>query len=620
MSAVTTNYSFGTAPSSPEPARASTSSPSGAFSFASVLNEIGNHEPASAPTVASGDGAAASDDAPTHLDRTTEASEPFSIEAGLAALGYGAPEAAPAPSSRVIGTQARQTVAPATSRAAFAVASAPASSSDTSAVTSAGQNRRDTAPVAARIAASPTATVPRSSSASGQTRTGLEPQPRAASKWQTYSITSALPSNAALQGASSSSQTQTSGSASRGAQSSSGRTQPRLAAMDAPASGSSQTGATTGMASRDPVPQALASQGFVAQPEAAPDVVSQASVSEGSDAGKATKKTAAVVQNSTGAPSRTDSSPAALAAAADVGSPLFASATDTMSNAALANPLAADPSLGLQSLQSRTHLAMTNAVSIRTTGSRATALASAQPVSAGTQPATSSKLNAQPGGREAAGERAAPPPPIATVDADATGKTAAAALTLAGAGLDSGSSGPTPIPLSQLADFVADEASSLSSPNPAAPASPSSSALAPQAVKELEISLDPVNLGALSVKMRLANGKLSIVISASSSSTLTAIENERSAITASLGSTQQPLESLVIRSQDSSNEPSRDFSQTASGDNDASDQGNSRQARSNDDSSGAQRGGGDFARGRNPSAGGASAGSTMGGGTGALLV
>jgi flagellar hook-length control protein FliK len=140
-------------------------------------------------------------------------------------------------------------------------------------------------------------------------------------------------------------------------------------------------------------------------------------------------------------------------------------------------------------------------------------------------------------------------------------------------------------------------------------------------VKELEISLDPAKLGALSVKMRLAKGKLSIAIGVSSSKTLAAIEGEGDAIIARLGSTQHPLENLDIMPREPSNESSQDLAQTASAGNDASDPGNPRQAKSNDNSSGASRGDGGFTRGRNdPSAASGSTEPASGGGSGALLV
>jgi flagellar hook-length control protein FliK len=232
-----------------------------------------------------------------------------------------------------------------------------------------------------------------------------------------------------------------------------------------------------------------------------------------------------------------------------------------------------------------------------------------------------SETTIEPGHAEPAQQRAAPTA-ASSIDADASGSTPsspAAPIAVAGPGIDPSSSGLASIPLSQFADFVADQASALTSPS--SPSAPSASAAAPQAVKELEISLDPANLGAVSVKMRLANGKLSIVIGVSNSSTLAAIENERGALTARLGSTEQPLENLVIVSREPSNETSQDFAQTASGGNDASDQGSPGHARSNNSFSGAQRGESGSARGPNdPPASGGSTETGSSGGTGALLV
>jgi flagellar hook-length control protein FliK len=365
-------------------------------------------------------------------------------------------------------------------------------------------------------------------------------------------------------------------------------------------------------------------QGSISQDATSPDSVSQLSVSGDLDAGDTTQKGAAVPQNPIGAMFQTDPKLAALSGATDIGSPPVANVTDAVSNAAAANPLTADPSLGLQSLQSRTHLAMANALPVRTSGTerRATASASAPAISTAASSPTWAATTAQPGDREFAREHAAPAP-ISPVEVDATGSTApistASSLGVVGPGVDPSSSGLASIPLSSLADFVADQASSLTSPT--SPSAPTPSAPAPQAVKELEISLDPANLGALSVKMRLANGKLSIAIGVSSSSTLAAIESERDAIIARLGSTQHPLENLVITSREPSNESSQDLAQTAPGGNDASDPGNPRQAKSNDSSSGASRGDGGFTRGRNdPSAASGSTEPASGGGSGALLV
>jgi chemotaxis protein MotD len=68
-----------------------------------------------------------------------------------------------------------------------------------------------------------------------------------------------------------------------------------------------------------------------------------------------------------------------------------------------------------------------------------------------------------------------------------------------------------------------------------------------QAVKELQIDLDPADLGAVSVTMRLAGGKLSIVMEVATPSTLKAIEGERDAIAERLGLTSQSLEALIIK-------------------------------------------------------------------------
>jgi flagellar hook-length control protein FliK len=68
-----------------------------------------------------------------------------------------------------------------------------------------------------------------------------------------------------------------------------------------------------------------------------------------------------------------------------------------------------------------------------------------------------------------------------------------------------------------------------------------------QAVKELQIDLDPADLGAVSVKMRLVQGKLSVVMEVATPSTLKSIESERGAIAERLGTTAQPLETLVIK-------------------------------------------------------------------------
>jgi len=132
--------------------------------------------------------------------------------------------------------------------------------------------------------------------------------------------------------------------------------------------------------------------------------------------------------------------------------------------------------------------------------------------------------------------------------------------------------------------------------------------MAPQAVKELEIALDPADLGAVSLKLRLANGKLSVIIGVSSGTTLSAIENEREAIAEKLGSSGHPLEDLIIRAQSA---PSSNFKgQDASDLDDRS----SSNAGSREKSAGD---GGASARGREGSLGGSA---TPRGALGDLLV
>lgn len=105
---------------------------------------------------------------------------------------------------------------------------------------------------------------------------------------------------------------------------------------------------------------------------------------------------------------------------------------------------------------------------------------------------------------------------------------------------------------SKLPDFVAEQAAELSaeaSTSSAATASTATTARAPQAVKELDIELNPGDLGAVKLQMRLVNGKLSVVISVENPKTLATIEGERDAIASRLGGSQQELEDLTIRQQ-----------------------------------------------------------------------
>jgi chemotaxis protein MotD len=70
-------------------------------------------------------------------------------------------------------------------------------------------------------------------------------------------------------------------------------------------------------------------------------------------------------------------------------------------------------------------------------------------------------------------------------------------------------------------------------------------------VKELDVQLNPADLGSLTVKMRLSNGNLAVVIEAAKSSTARLIESERDAIVERLTSVDQPVASVVVQASDS---------------------------------------------------------------------
>jgi Flagellar hook-length control protein FliK len=78
-----------------------------------------------------------------------------------------------------------------------------------------------------------------------------------------------------------------------------------------------------------------------------------------------------------------------------------------------------------------------------------------------------------------------------------------------------------------------------------APAAPHSPAGAP--VKEIDVDLSPTGLEDVSMTMRLAGDKLSVVIRAASSQTAGSIEGARDAIADRLAAIGQPLDSLIIR-------------------------------------------------------------------------
>jgi hypothetical protein len=110
-----------------------------------------------------------------------------------------------------------------------------------------------------------------------------------------------------------------------------------------------------------------------------------------------------------------------------------------------------------------------------------------------------------------------------------------------------GTIGTAPIEIDQLPDVIANQAQALITQS-ASPATTSAASVNP--VKELDVSLNPADLGSLTVKMRIANGNLSVVIETEKSSTAKMIESERQAIVDRLGSASQPIASVVIKAAD----------------------------------------------------------------------
>ena len=103
------------------------------------------------------------------------------------------------------------------------------------------------------------------------------------------------------------------------------------------------------------------------------------------------------------------------------------------------------------------------------------------------------------------------------------------------------------VSLDRLPGVIADAAEELDAAARSAsgPAPASASNAAP--IKELQINLAPAELGSLQVTMRLANGKLTVVVEVAKTSTLQAIAGDRDAIAARLGTASAPLESLVVQ-------------------------------------------------------------------------
>jgi hypothetical protein len=221
-----------------------------------------------------------------------------------------------------------------------------------------------------------------------------------------------------------------------------------------------------------------------------------------------------------------------------------------------------DASLGVSAAQSRTYLGVDSAEqseaknSILRSQARSAANAAATDGSAtaGTvdvvaAAAASTQNETQSEKRSSSGHNGSPSASAASSSADVepTATVADATPGLFNAGIDSSVAGSGVIAVSQLADWLAGEASGLTSQTASSGATSAAAVGGAQTVKELQINLEPSDLGAVSVKMRMAHGQLSVVMEVAKPSTLNAIENERDAITDRLGLSAQSLAALIIR-------------------------------------------------------------------------
>jgi hypothetical protein len=106
----------------------------------------------------------------------------------------------------------------------------------------------------------------------------------------------------------------------------------------------------------------------------------------------------------------------------------------------------------------------------------------------------------------------------------------------------------------QLTAAFADPQARLGDTQPAAPTPRAAPAPSAAPVREIDVDLSPGGLEDVSMTMRLANDKLSLVIRAGSSQTTGAIEGARDAIAERLAAIGQPLGSLIIQQTGSTND------------------------------------------------------------------
>jgi flagellar hook-length control protein FliK len=110
------------------------------------------------------------------------------------------------------------------------------------------------------------------------------------------------------------------------------------------------------------------------------------------------------------------------------------------------------------------------------------------------------------------------------------------------------------VQLGQLGDVIASAASELESQAADAPTTVNADGGANGArtapVKELDVQLNPASLGAVTIQMRLTDGKLAVTIKADRPDTVKLIENERGSLSDKLQSLNFSVESVTVKPSD----------------------------------------------------------------------
>ncbi len=240
-----------------------------------------------------------------------------------------------------------------------------------------------------------------------------------------------------------------------------------------------------------------------------------------------------------------------------------ASHWDLSGSTPLNNLLAADSSLGFQGMEATAHLAVAGSLPVKMVSAESSPTSTSTPSSRArsTNGAPAPTASAEPQSASASASLLQRQQSVADASASKRDEFVASTASTtkgidASGGVASATTSAMSLPVSGLADFIAGEAESMSAP-PSADGSSGAAAATPQTpgatkVKELVISLEPENLGKMSLRLRLANGKLSVSIGVENQQTLAALEGESGAIASRLAGGQQSLESLTIHPQEGS--------------------------------------------------------------------